>query len=153
MRDLTPELNWEKQNAASNRLTGKLRYQLYLNFSISNAGWNHLKQKEGRGVRTHFPSFHCLPARNGKFYVTRVYFASWNFPLLKIKAALTEPYIRINIAVYLWSEKVELFTVSSVQFSSVAQSCQTLCVPMNHSTPGLPVHHQLPKFRDSRPSS
>ena len=32
------------------------------------------------------------------------------------------------------------------QFSSVAQSCQTLCEPMNHSTPGLPVHHQLPKF-------
>ena len=31
----------------------------------------------------------------------------------------------------------------SVQFSSVAQSCLTLCDPMNHSTPGLPVHHQL----------
>ena len=34
----------------------------------------------------------------------------------------------------------------SVQFSSVAQSCPTLCDPMNHSTPGLPVHHQLPQF-------
>ena len=31
----------------------------------------------------------------------------------------------------------------SVQFSSVAQSCPTLCDPMNRSTPGLPVHHQL----------
>ena len=30
--------------------------------------------------------------------------------------------------------------------SSVAQSCPTLCDPMNHSTPGLPVHHQLPEF-------
>ena len=29
--------------------------------------------------------------------------------------------------------------------SSVAQLCLTLCDPMNHSTPGLPVHHQLPK--------
>ena len=29
---------------------------------------------------------------------------------------------------------------------SVAQSCPTLCDPMNHSTPGLPVHHQLPEF-------
>ena len=29
------------------------------------------------------------------------------------------------------------------QFSSVAQACLTLCDPMNHSTPGLPVHHQL----------
>ena len=38
---------------------------------------------------------------------------------------------------------------SSVQFSSVAQSCLTLCDPMSRSTPGLPVHHQLwslPKF-------
>ena len=34
----------------------------------------------------------------------------------------------------------------SVQFSSVTQSCPTLCDPMNCSTPGLPVHHQLPKF-------
>ena len=32
-----------------------------------------------------------------------------------------------------------------IQFSSVAQSCPTLCDPMNHSTPGLPVHHQLPE--------
>ena len=33
-----------------------------------------------------------------------------------------------------------------VQFSSVAQSCPTLCDPMNRSMPGLPVHHQLPEF-------
>ena len=34
----------------------------------------------------------------------------------------------------------------SVQFSSVTQSSPTLCDSMNHSTPGLPVHHQLPEF-------
>ena len=33
-----------------------------------------------------------------------------------------------------------------LQFSSVAQLCPTLCDPMNCSTPGLPVHHQLPEF-------
>ena len=33
--------------------------------------------------------------------------------------------------------------ISEYIFSSVAQSCLTLCDPMNHSTPGLPVHHQL----------
>ena len=33
-----------------------------------------------------------------------------------------------------------------VQFTSVAQSCPTLCDPMNHSMPGLPVHHQFPEF-------
>ena len=38
------------------------------------------------------------------------------------------------------------FVDLSVQFSSVAQSCPTLCDPMNRSTPGLPVHHQLPGF-------
>ena len=38
--------------------------------------------------------------------------------------------------------------------SSVTQSCLTLCDPMNRSTPGFPVHHQLPEFtQDSRPSS
>ena len=35
--------------------------------------------------------------------------------------------------------------LTSVQFSSVAQSCPTLCDPMNRSMPGLPVHHQLPE--------
>ena len=35
---------------------------------------------------------------------------------------------------------------SSVPFSSVAHSCLTLCNTMNCSTPGLPVHHQLPEF-------
>ena len=34
----------------------------------------------------------------------------------------------------------------NLQFSSVTQSCPTLCDPMNRSTPGLPVHHQLPEF-------
>ena len=33
-----------------------------------------------------------------------------------------------------------------VQFSSVIQSCPTLCNPMNRSMPGVPVHHQLPEF-------
>ena len=35
--------------------------------------------------------------------------------------------------------------LSSIQFSSVAESRPTLCDPMNHSMPGLPVHHQLPE--------
>ena len=36
--------------------------------------------------------------------------------------------------------------LTSVQFGSVSQSCPTLCKPMNHSMPGLPIHHQLPEF-------
>ena len=39
--------------------------------------------------------------------------------------------------------QLSMHAYASVQFSSVAQSCPTLCDPMNHSMPGLPVHHQL----------
>ena len=39
---------------------------------------------------------------------------------------------------------------SSVQFSSVAQLCLTLCDPMNCTTPGIPVHHQLPEFTQTQ---
>ena len=50
-----------------------------------------------------------------------------------------------------WSPPPKLGIVSffgtSVQFSSVAQLCLTLCNPMNRSTPGLPVHYQLPEFK------
>ena len=39
-----------------------------------------------------------------------------------------------------------LFAADWIQFTSVTQSCLTLCDPMNRSTPGLPVHHQLLEF-------
>ena len=38
------------------------------------------------------------------------------------------------------------FIFSELDIRSVVQSCPTLCNPMNRSTPGLPVHHQLPEF-------
>ena len=44
-----------------------------------------------------------------------------------------------------WMEKS-----GRLQFSSVAQSCPTLCDTMNRSTPGLPVHHQLLESTQSR---
>ena len=45
-----------------------------------------------------------------------------------------------------WYTYSILVPIVSVQYSSVTQSCPTLCDPMNHSTLGLPVHHQLPEF-------
>ena len=39
---------------------------------------------------------------------------------------------------------IKLTAIYTIQFSSVTQSCPTLCDPTNRSTPGLPVHHQLP---------
>ena len=52
--------------------------------------------------------------------------------------------IHYSLIKLLWKKKIRMF--SSVQFSSVAQLCPTLCNPMNCNTPGLPVHHQLPEF-------
>ena len=44
------------------------------------------------------------------------------------------------------NSKINRWSFISYQFNSVAQSCPTLCDPMNRSTPGLPVHHHLPEF-------
>ena len=51
-------------------------------------------------------------------------------------------------AVMLEPKKIKSVTVFtlSIQFSSVPQSCPTLCNPMNRSMPGLPIHHQLPEI-------
>ena len=59
---------------------------------------------------------------------------TWKQP----KCSLTEEWVKKMWYIYTMEY--------SVQFSSVAQSCPTLCDPMNCSTPGLPVHHQLPEF-------
>ena len=48
---------------------------------------------------------------------------------------------------------VLIYSFSEIQIRSDAQSCSTLCDPMNHSTPGLPVHHQLLEFTQIRPAS
>ena len=45
--------------------------------------------------------------------------------------------------------KFSLGAAQSIQIRSVTQSCLTLCDPMNRSTPGLPVHHQLPEFTET----
>ena len=47
-----------------------------------------------------------------------------------------------EVSFFLYSS---FYFTHSVQLSSLAQSCLTLCDPMNRSTPGLPVHHQLPE--------
>ena len=57
---------------------------------------------------------------------------------------------------FIWSGQQDTLSVAfksralcrdiGYQFSSVAQSCPTLCDPVNRSMPGLPVHHQLPEF-------
>ena len=70
--------------------------------------------------------------------------------LLKLKSLFSNPSVALSTK-FMWHSKSFVViwintTVSSVQFSSVAQSCLTLCDPVNRSSPGLPVHHQPPEF-------
>ena len=60
--------------------------------------------------------------------------------LMRVKEESERAGLRLNI------KKTKIMASSPVQFSSVTQSCPTLCDPMNRSTPGLRVHHQLPEF-------
>ena len=57
-----------------------------------------------------------------------------------------------NAGVAIGCHALVLAQDQSVQFSSVTQSCPTLCDPMNRSTPSLPVHYQLPVYSNSCPS-
>ena len=55
-------------------------------------------------------------------------------------------YLTKKIVMKIGVIRLKFLQAASDQIRSVAQSCPTLCDPMNHSTPGLPVHHQLPEF-------
>ena len=67
------------------------------------------------------------------YFYLNIYIISFCTPLLTIK-----------ISQHKWKKFSALLSV--IQFRSVAQSCPTLCDPINHSTPGLPVHQQLLEF-------
>ena len=64
-------------------------------------------------------------------------------------------FLSVCVIVYFFHQclrvsQVHIFCL--LQFSSVAQSCPTLCDPINRSTPGLPVHHQLLEFTQTHVS-
>jgi len=86
------------------------------------------------------PAFHPLAfvhastTVEASFFLHHLPLASTSKPLPLLMAAVSRDYHTVKPSVVL-----------SVQFSSVAQSCPTLCDPMNHSTPGFPVHHHLPE--------
>ena len=63
--------------------------------------------------------------------------------LMEMKEKSEKAGLKLNIQK---TKIMESSPISSVQFSSVSQSCPTVCSPVDHSTPGLPVHHQLPEF-------
>ena len=55
-----------------------------------------------------------------------------------------------NLTLHLKQLKKEEMKNPRIKFSSIAHSCLTLCDPMNCTTPGHPVHHQLPEFTQTR---
>ena len=65
----------------------------------------------------------------------------------------TDIYLKPSSYVLKYFQPLNSYGHSISSSSSVTQSCPTLCHPMNRSTPGLPVHHQLPEFSNSCPWS
>ena len=59
--------------------------------------------------------------------------------LMKVKEKSEKAGLKLNI------QKTKIMASGPIELSSLAQSCPTLCDPMNHNTLGLPVHHQLPE--------
>ena len=81
---------------------------------------------------TYSPNMHLL----SKHDIPDIFLGAKDIEASKFKIKILSPRVLVlqNLVYY------------RVEFSSVAQLCPTLCNPMNCSTPGLPVHHQLPEF-------
>ena len=90
----------------------------------------------GQKVVTHcvFSGNDCCSLDNRNHIVVR--FCIESFEDSSLLSGWDSKYLALFLGFFPWS----------VQFSSVAQSCPTLCDPMNHSTPGLPIHYHLPEF-------
>ena len=140
--------------------------QASLSFTIS---WSLLRfvsiESVVLTISSSAPLFFCLQSfpATGYFPVSRVFTSSGQ----SIGASASASVFPMNIQgwfplgltrLILQSEKLSrIFSTTtvvqkwlSVEFSSVAQSCPTLCDPMNHSTPGLPVHRQLSEFTQTQ---
>ena len=85
-----------------------------------------------------------LSSRN--FLVPLHFLAIWVVSSASLRLLIFLPAILILACV---SSSPAFLMRCSVEFSSVAQSCPTLCDPRNHSTPGLPVHQQLLEFTET----
>ena len=67
---------------------------------------------------------------------------------MKIREVMSQPVIRIGAeeTVAVAARTLAHYNIGALPVCSVTQSCPTLLDPMNRSTPGLPVHHQLLEF-------
>ena len=82
-----------------------------------------------------------LTSMKGEISSNTIIVGDFNTPLTPMDRSTKQ---KISKETQTLSDTMDQF--SSVQFTSVTQSCPTICNPMNCSTPGLPVHHQLPEF-------
>ena len=115
-------------------------------------GFNVMTEMRGPGRKkmTNFWESCSFEIRKGKlFYLQDVIMLTYTFSLSffflpyyinHCPSALSPPFCDFTCQVCLLA-----YLALIVQFSSVAQSCLTLCDPLNRSTPVLPVHHQLPE--------
>ena len=87
-----------------------------------------------------------LPGSPTTGFSRQEYWSGLPLPSLKYAIILVIFVIIIMRKITKLSCKNALSSYYDCYFSSVAQLCPTLCDPMNRSTPGLPVHHQLPEF-------
>ena len=71
---------------------------------------------------------------NDKYRIQKIGYLWWVEKMIKLERSTVKALIISEVFCFLY------------QIRSVAQSCLTRCDPMNRSTPGLPVHHQLPEF-------
>ena len=101
--------------------------------------WILVHDLHGHFLNDTFKRVKFFSLMNSNFYI--FFFKFTTFCVLS-KKCLPHQYWKYFSPVFSLSS----FIVLLFQFSSVTQSCPTLCHPMNHSTPGLPVHHQLPEF-------
>jgi len=123
-------------------------HQMHLHFSASR-GCVHvnlcvymymIQSHTVRGILIRpVPQSIIQPQSNHIIPLTALVLCSFEFKSNHLASILES---RIAWCFTLWLKPIFL----SIQFSSIAQSCLNPCDPMNHSTPGLPVHHQLPEF-------
>ena len=95
--------------------------------------------------RSHSPVLDLPLATQSSFFESKfmIFSSLWPWTCHRAPRSLPLPIPPFTLPA---AVKMSLAALPSVQFSSVAQSCPTLCDPMNRSTPGLPVHHQLLEF-------
>ena len=101
--------------------------------------WCYLKKLQSKiwKNQTVSKSHNCIPEENLKIHIGKQNCST----LTKVKIAVSGTY-QILPSMQ-WNRNIWSI------IRSVAQSCPTLCDPMNRSTPGLPVHHQLPEFTET----